>query len=90
MSSNSGITCSKGSADDVSLPPHTRPRKHTHTEADYKENMATQHQADGQGDQLGNTAGYTSPFGRPGSRVGASIVPASTTEVPPASNSPFA
>ena len=44
--------------------------------------MATQHQADGQGDQLGNTVEQTSPFAKPGSRAGASTVPTSTTEVP--------
>ena len=32
----------------------------------------------------------TSPFARPGSRAGASTAPANTTEVPPASNNPFA
>ena len=52
--------------------------------------MATQHQADGQGDQLGNTIEQASPFARPGSRAGASTVPANTTEVPPASSNPFA
>ena len=52
--------------------------------------MATQHQADGQGDQLGNTVEQASPFARPGSRAGASTAPANTTEVPPASSNPFA
>ena len=52
--------------------------------------MATQHQAGGQGDQLGNTVEQISPFARPGSRAGASTVPANTTRVPLASSSPFA
>ena len=55
MSSNGRITRSKGPADNVSLPPIMRPKKGTNTEAETKKNMATQHQADGQGDQLGNT-----------------------------------
>ena len=90
MSSNGRITRSKGPADGVSLPPITRPEKGTNTEAETKKSMATQHQVDGQGDQLGNTVEQKSPFARPGSRAGASTVPADTTEVPPASNNPFA
>ena len=90
MSSNGRITRSKGPADGVSLPPITRPKKGTNTEAETKKSMATQHQVDGGGDQLGNTVEQTSPFARPGSRAGASTAPANTTEVPPASNSPFA
>ena len=89
MSSNGRITCSKGPADGVSLPPITKPKKGTNTEAETEKSMATQHQVDGQGEQLGNTADQTSPFARPDSRVGASTVPTNTTEVPPASNSPF-
>ena len=50
MSSNGRITCSKGPADGVSLPPITRPKKGTNTEAETEKSMATQHQADGQGD----------------------------------------
>ena len=90
MSSDSRITCSKGPADSVSLPPIIRPKKHTNTEAETKKSMATQYQVDGQGDQLGNTVEQTSPFARPGSRAGASTAPANTTKVPPASSSPFA
>ena len=52
--------------------------------------MATQHQVDGQGDQLDNTVEQASPFVRPGSRAGASTVPTNATEVPPASSNPFA
>ena len=89
MSSNGRITCSKGPADGVSLPPITRPKKGTNTEAETEKSMTTQHQADGQGDQLGNTVGQASPFARPGSRAGASTAPANTTEVPLASNNPF-
>ena len=90
MSSNGRITCSKGPADGVSLPPITRPKKGTNTEAETEKSMTTQHQADGQGDQLGNTVEQASPFARPSSRVGASTMPANTTEVPPASSNPFA
>ena len=89
MSSNGRITCSKGPADGVSLPPITRPKKGTNTEAETEKSMTTQHQADGQGDQLGNTVGQASPFARPGLRAGASTAPANTTEVPSASNNPF-
>ena len=90
MSSNGRITRSKGPADVVSLPPITRPKKGTNTEAETRKSMTTQHQADGQGDQLGNTVGQASPFARPGLTAGASTAPANTTEVPPASNNPFA
>ena len=90
MSSNGRTTRSKGPANGVSLPPITRPKKGTNTEAETEKNMATQHQADGQGDQLGNTVEQTSPFARPGSRAGANTAPANTTEVPLASSSPFA
>ena len=90
MSSNGRIMHSKGPADGMSLPPITRPKKGTNTEAETENSMATQHQADGQGDQLGNTVEQTFPFARPGSRAGASTAPANTTEVPPASNNPFA
>ena len=89
MSSNGRITCSKGLADGVSLPPITRPKKGTNTEAETGKSMTTQHQADGQGDQLGNTVGQASPFARPGSRAGASTAPANTADVPLASNNPF-
>ena len=86
MSSDGRITHSKGPADGVSLPPITRPKKGTNTEAETKKSMATQHQVDGQGDQLGNTVEQASPFARPGSRAGASTVPSNATEVPPASS----
>ena len=90
MSSNGRITHSKGPADGASLPPITRPKKGTNTEAETEKSMTTQHQVDGQGDQLGNTVGQTSPFPRPGLRAGASTVPDNTTEVPLTSNNPFA
>ena len=61
MSSNGRITHSKGPADGVSLPPIMRPKKGTNTEAETEKSMATQHQADGQGDQLGNTIEQASP-----------------------------
>ena len=90
MSSNGRITRSKGPADGVSLPPITRPKKGTNTEAETEKSMATQHQADGQGDQLGKTVEQAFPFARPGSRAGASIAPTNATEVPPTSSNPFA
>ena len=90
MSSNSRMTCSKGPADGVSLPPITRPKKGTNMEAEIKKSMATQHQVDGQGGQLGNTVEQASPFARPGSRAGASTVPTNTTDVPLASSNTFA
>ena len=89
MSSNGRITRSKGPADSVSLPPIMRPKKGTNTEAETEKSMATQHQADGEGDQLGNTVEQASPFARPGSRAGASTAPTNATDVPPASNNPF-
>ena len=67
-----------------------RPKKGTNTGAETEKSMATQHQANGQGDQLGNTVEQASPFARPGLRAGASTAPANTPEVPPASSNPFA
>ena len=84
MSSNGRITHSKGPADGVSLPPVTRPKKGTTTEAETEKSMATQHQVEG--DQLGNTVEQASPFARPGSMAGASTAPANATEVPLASS----
>ena len=75
MSSNSRITRSKGPADGVSLPPITRPKKGTNTEAETGKSMTTQHQADGQGDQLGNTVRQASLFAGPGLRAGFSTAP---------------
>ena len=75
MSSNGRITRSKGPADGVSLPPTTRPKKGTNTEAETKKNMVAQHQVNGQGDQLGYMVEQTSPFARPGLRAGASTEP---------------
>ena len=89
MSSNGRITRSKVPADGVSLPPITRPKKGTNTEAETGKCITTQHQADGQDDQLGNTVGQASPFARPGLRAGASTAPANTTDVPLAPNNPF-
>ena len=48
-----------------------------------------QQQAEGPGDQLNGTVGHF-PFARPGSGAGASTMPATPTEVPSASISPFA
>ena len=59
-----------------------RPKKGTNTEAENEKSMTTQHQADGQGNQLGNTVEQASPFARPGSRAGASTMPTNATEVP--------
>ena len=90
MSSNSRITRSKGSSDGMSLPPYTRPRKDTNTKAENTGSMSTpaQQQAEGCGDQLNGTVGH-SLFARPGSWAGPSTVPATPTEVPSASISPF-
>ena len=89
MSSNGRITQSKGPADGLSLPPITRPKRGSNTEAETEKSITTQHQVDGQGDQLGDTVEQASPFARPGLRAGASMVPANTSEVPPASSNPF-
>ena len=91
MSSNSRITCSKGPSDGTSLPPYTRPRKDTNAKADNTESMPTpaQQQTVGAGDQLNSTVGH-SPFARPGSWAGVSTAPATLTEMPSASISPFA
>ena len=90
MSSTSRITCSKGPSDGVSLPPYTRLRKDTDTEAENTGSMSTPatQQAEGPGDQLNGTVGYCL-FARPGSRAGASTVPTTPTEMPSASISPF-
>ena len=90
MSSNSRITCGEGPSDGASLPPYTRPRKDADTKAENTGSMSApaQQQAEGRVDQLNGTVGY-SPFARPGSRAGVSTAPATPTEVPSASISPF-
>ena len=90
MSSNSRITRSNGPSDGTSLPPFPRPRKDTNMKAENTGSMSApaQQQAEGPGDQLNGTVGH-SPFARPGSWPGASTAPATLTEVPAASISPF-
>ena len=82
MSSNGRITCSKGPADGVSLPPTTRPKKGTNTEAETEKNMVARHQVNGQGDQLGSMVEQMSPFARPGLRAGARTEPPTQQRYP--------
>ena len=89
MSSNSRITRSKGPSDGMSLPPYTKPRKDTNTNADNTGSMTALTQQQTACDQLNSTVG-PSPFARPGSRAGASTAPATLTGTPSASTSPFA
>ena len=58
------------------------------TKADNAESMPALTQQQTACDQLNSMAGH-SPFVRPGSRAGASMAPATPTEMPPASTSPF-
>ena len=90
MSSNSRITHSKGPSDGTSLPPYTRPRKDTDTEAENTGSMSTpaQQQVEGPFDRLNGMGGY-SPFARPGSWADASTAPTTPMEVPLASISSF-
>ena len=89
MSSNSRITCSKGSSDGTSLPLYTRLRKDTSTKADNAESLPSSTQQQRACDQLNSTVSHP-PFARPGSRAGASTAPATPTGMPSASASPFA
>ena len=89
MSSNSRITCSKGLAEDVSLPLPARNRKDVTTIIGEKENAPGQDQANGLQSQQG-TADNPSPFARPGSWAGSSTTPASEAGMPPASTNHFA
>ena len=88
MSSNSRITCSKGPSDGTLLPPYTRPKKDTNTNADNTGSMTAPTQQQTVCDQLNSTVGH-SPFARPGSQAGASTAPASPTGMPLASISQF-
>ena len=88
MSSNSGITRSKGPSDGMSLPPYTRLRKDTSTKADNAESLPSLTQQQRVCDQLNSTVSHF-PFARPGSRAGASMAPATPTGMPSASASPF-
>ena len=88
MSSNSRITHNKGPSDGTSLPPYTRPRKDTNTNADNTGSMTAPTQLQTACDQLNSTVGH-SPFARPGSGAGASTAPAMLTGTPSASTSPF-
>ena len=80
------MTCSKGPAEELSLPP-TRMRKDVPTVNEGKEH-APEVQANVQSQQ--RTADTPSPFARPGSRAGTSTTPASETGMLPAASTPFA
>ena len=80
------MTCSKGPAEELSLPP-TRMRKDVPTANEGKED-APEVQANVQSQQ--RTADTPSPFARPGSQAGTSTTPASETGMLPAASTPFA
>ena len=87
MSSNGRMTCSKGLAEEVSLPP-TRMRKDVSTVNEGKDKAQGQVQANVQSQQ--RTADTPSPFARPGSWAGTSTTPASEAGVQPAPSNLFA
>ena len=87
MSSNSRMTCSKGPAEEVSLPP-TRMRKDVSIMNEGKDKAQGQVQANVQSQQ--RTADTQSPFARPGSWAGISTIPASEAGVQLAPSNPFA
>ena len=87
MSSNSRMTCSKGPAEELSLPP-TRMRKDVSTANEGKENAQGHVQANVQSQQ--STVDTPSPFARPGSRAGTSTTPSSEEGMLPAASNPFA
>ena len=88
MSSNSRMTCSKGPAEELSLPP-TRMRKDVSTANEgEKENAQGQVQANERNQPT--TADMPSPFARPGSRAGTCTTPASEGGMPPIASNPFA
>ena len=68
------MTCSKGPAEELSLPP-TRMRKDVSTANEGEENAQGQVQANVQSQQ--RTVDMPSPFARPGSRAGTCTTPAS-------------
>ena len=80
------MTCSKGPAEELSLPP-TRVRKDVLTTNEGKQD-APEVQANEQNQQ--RTADTPSPFARPGSRAGTSTTPASETGMLPAASTLFA
>ena len=81
------MTCSKGPAEEVSLPP-TRMRKDVSTMNREKDKAQGQVQANVQSQQ--RSTDTPSPFARPGSRAGTSMMPASEAGMQPASTNPFA
>ena len=87
MSSNSRMTCSKGLAEEVSLPP-TRMRKDVSPVNEGKDKAQGQVQANVQSQQ--QTADTPLPFARPGSRAGTSTTPTSEAGVQPVPSNPFA
>ena len=80
------MTCSKGPAEELSLPP-TRMRKDVPTANEGKED-APEAQANVQSQQ--RTADTPSPFARPGSRAGTSTTPTSEAGMLQAASTPFA
>ena len=87
MSSDSRMTCSKGPAEELSLPP-TRMRKNVSTANEGEENAQGQVQANVQSQQ--RTVDMPSPFARPGSRAGTCITPTSEGGMMPKVSNPFA
>ena len=87
MSSNSRMTCSKGPAEELSLPP-TRMRKDVSTANEEEKYTQGQVQANVASQQ--RTVDMQSPFARPGSRAGTCTTPASEGGVRPTASNPFA
>ena len=81
------MTCSKGPAEEVSLPP-TRMRKDVSTMNKGKDKAQGQVQANMQSQQ--RTADTPLPFARPGSWAGTSTTPTSEAGMQPAPSNPFA
>ena len=80
------MTCSKGPAEELSLPP-TRMRKDVSTANEGEENAQGQVQANVQSQQ--RTVDMPSPFARPGSRAGTCTTPASDGGMLPKASNPF-
>ena len=81
------MTCSKGPAEELSLPP-TRMRKDVSTANEGEENAQGQVQANVQSQQ--RTVDMPSPFARPGSWAGTCTMPASEGGMLPKASNPFA
>ena len=87
MSSNSRMTCSKGPAEELSLPP-TRMRKDVSTANEGEKDIQGQVQANVASQQ--RTVDMQSPFAQPGSWAGTCTTPASEGGVLPTASNPFA